>query len=79
MPRSFCIPGIIILGLALACGLLASISLPYLPALEVSRTTFHSGTPVPGGQTEAISEIRVRRLALHRGAQELTLPLQCIS
>ncbi|KZV87225.1 hypothetical protein EXIGLDRAFT_586293, partial [Exidia glandulosa HHB12029] len=59
MARSFCIPGIIILALALACAILASISLPFLPALEVVRTHF-SGNLSPQGSSEAINEVRVR-------------------
>ncbi|EJD43665.1 hypothetical protein AURDEDRAFT_114691 [Auricularia subglabra TFB-10046 SS5] len=58
MARSFCIPGIIILALALACGILASISLPFLPALEVARTTFR-GSSLPSGAGDAIRELRL--------------------
>ncbi|KAH7103674.1 hypothetical protein BKA62DRAFT_696139 [Auriculariales sp. MPI-PUGE-AT-0066] len=58
MPRSFCIPGIVILALALVCGILASISLPYLPALEVSKTKFRSTGITTSNSNDVISELR---------------------
>ncbi|KAF8890715.1 hypothetical protein BD779DRAFT_1438157 [Infundibulicybe gibba] len=42
MARAFCIPGIIFLAAAFVLSLITSISLPFLPALDVARTRFDS-------------------------------------
>jgi len=56
MSRVHCIPGILFLFCALALSFLASISLPYLPALDITRTQFASG--IKSGQ-DGVTEIRV--------------------
>ena len=57
MARAFCIPGILILFCALATSFLASVSLPYLPGLDICRTHFDV-QGVQAGQV-GITEIRV--------------------
>ncbi|KAJ6542731.1 hypothetical protein B0H19DRAFT_1000450 [Mycena capillaripes] len=53
MSRIFCIPGIIFLLCALILGVLVSISLPFLPALDFVRVHFGSGVSTSGdGMTE---------------------------
>lgn len=57
--RSTFVPGVIFLIVALAASFLASISLPFLPALEVVRSKFgNNGLSV--GQFKSIQEARVR-------------------
>jgi len=56
MSRAFCIPGVFFLFLAFVLSLLASISLPFLPALDVTRTHFSAGA-VQAGQN-GMSELR---------------------
>ena len=58
MSRAFCIPGVFFLFLAFTLSLLSSISLPFLPALDITRTHFGAGA-VQAGQNE-MSELRVR-------------------
>ncbi|KAF5347335.1 hypothetical protein D9756_009898 [Leucocoprinus leucothites] len=43
MARLFCIPGSVLLFAAFVLNLIVTISLPYLPALDVTRTHFDSG------------------------------------
>ncbi|KAJ2932002.1 hypothetical protein H1R20_g5079, partial [Candolleomyces eurysporus] len=44
MSRLFCIPGVVLLFCALVLSFLASISLPFLPALDIARVKFENGT-----------------------------------
>ncbi|KAK1216735.1 hypothetical protein PQX77_020622 [Marasmius sp. AFHP31] len=55
MARAFCIPGIIFLLCATVLSFLVSISLPFLPALDVARTHF-AETAIVNGQS--INELR---------------------
>jgi len=56
MSRAFCVPGVIFLGIALVLSFLSSISLPYLPALDITRTQVESGA-IQKGQT-GFGEVR---------------------
>jgi len=55
MSRIFCIPGILFLLCALVLGVLVSISLPFLPALDFVRVKFASGVSTSGN---AMTELR---------------------
>ncbi|KAF9528840.1 hypothetical protein CPB83DRAFT_869364 [Crepidotus variabilis] len=57
MSRAFCIPGIVFLFCALVLNFLVSISLPYLPALDIVRTHFPSSDVTAAGVT-GINEVR---------------------
>ncbi|KAK7055095.1 hypothetical protein R3P38DRAFT_1344321 [Favolaschia claudopus] len=53
MSRAFCIPGIIFLTAALVLGIITSISLPFLPAIDFVRVHFGNGVATSGaGMTE---------------------------
>jgi len=56
MTRAFCIPGILLLFIAFALSFLTSISLPYLPALDITRTQFGDGN-ISSGQ-QGMTELR---------------------
>ncbi|KAG5643121.1 hypothetical protein DXG03_001547 [Asterophora parasitica] len=56
MSRAFCIPGILFLAFALILSFLTSISLPFLPALDITRTQFSSGV-IETGQ-KGLTEVR---------------------
>ena len=56
MARGFHIPGMILLFCAFVLLLLVSVSLPYLPALDVVRIHFEGGSTNAQGQ---LSELRV--------------------
>lgn len=56
MSRAFCIPGVFFLLAAFVLSFLTSISLPYLPALDITRTHFGSGA-VQSGQ-KGMTELR---------------------
>lgn len=58
MARLFCIPGIVFLFAALVLSFIASISLPYLPALDVVRVHFDQQNALDNSST-AITELRV--------------------
>ncbi|KAF8968778.1 hypothetical protein BDZ97DRAFT_328267 [Flammula alnicola] len=58
MSRAFCIPGIIFLFCALVLNFLVSISLPFLPALDIARTHFGTGGSVSQGAL-GITELRL--------------------
>ena len=58
MSRAFCIPGVFFLFFAFVLSLLASISLPFLPALDITRTHFGAGA-VQGSNQTVMSELRV--------------------
>jgi hypothetical protein len=63
--RSFFLPGIVLLFCAFILSLLVAISLPGLPALDIARCHFTSGTaPHVSTNTESIKEIRVSTLLL---------------
>ncbi|KAF9444249.1 hypothetical protein P691DRAFT_763573 [Macrolepiota fuliginosa MF-IS2] len=49
MARLFCIPGVTLIFLAFVLNLIVSISLPYLPALDITRTRFNQ-TALEDGQ-----------------------------
>ena len=55
--RAFCIPGIFFLFCAFVLGVLVSISLPSLPALDIARVHFN-GSPAQGVGAE-MSQLRV--------------------
>ncbi|KAH0579881.1 hypothetical protein H2248_002709 [Termitomyces sp. 'cryptogamus'] len=57
MSRIFCIPGVLFIFVALVLLSLSSISLPYLPALDVARTKF--GTEVLDSGAQGMTELRV--------------------
>jgi len=56
MPRSFCIPGIVILFIAFVLSFLVAISLPFLPALDFVRIQVPDGFRAQGG--EGIKQFR---------------------
>jgi hypothetical protein len=58
MSRLFCIPGVVLLFCALVLSFLASISLPYLPALDVARVRYVNGTALDNSSVP-ITEYRV--------------------
>ncbi|KAF4612310.1 hypothetical protein D9613_003702 [Agrocybe pediades] len=58
MSRAFCIPGIVFLAIALILSFLVSISLPFLPALDIVRTHFGS-TSAGGQQGRDIGQLRL--------------------
>lgn len=58
MSRAFCIPGIVVIFMALVLNFLASISLPFLPALDITRTHFASDG-VQGNTPLGMTELRV--------------------
>ncbi|KAG5730251.1 hypothetical protein E4T56_gene10570 [Termitomyces sp. T112] len=57
MSRIFCIPGVLFIFVALVLLFLSSISLPYLPALDVARTKF--GTEVLDSGAQGMTELRL--------------------
>jgi hypothetical protein len=63
MTRAFCIPGIVFLFIAFVLSFLTSISLPYLPALDITRTHFGDGTIASGQQ--GMTELRVCHFLYH--------------
>ena len=64
MPRAFHIPGIIFLFCAFVLLFLASISLPFVTALDFVRVHFTDGNPTVGPDRNAINEIRVSAYSL---------------
>lgn len=58
MTRAFCIPGVIFLFCAFVLSFLVSISLPYLPALDIARAHFGSSVTVTGS-SDTINESRL--------------------
>jgi hypothetical protein len=58
MPRSFCIPGIIFLFCAFVLLFISSISLPYLTAMDITRTHFTGSSATTTGSDVNISQIR---------------------
>ena len=59
MPRALHLPGVLFLFCAFVLLFLASLSLPYLPALDVARVHF-DGAPAAEGGAGALTELRVR-------------------
>lgn len=59
MSRAFCIPGVIFLAIAFILNFLVSISLPFLPALDVARTHYPTGVQVEN--VMGVNEVRVSR------------------
>ncbi|KAG6832575.1 hypothetical protein H0H87_001231 [Tephrocybe sp. NHM501043] len=57
MSKIFCIPGIFFIGAALVLLFLSSVSLPYLPALDVARSKFGSG--VIETDAQGMTELRL--------------------
>ncbi|KAF5349316.1 hypothetical protein D9758_011803 [Tetrapyrgos nigripes] len=51
MSRVFCIPGILFLLCAFVLSFLVSISLPFLPALDIARVHFRDGNALVDGRT----------------------------
>jgi|SRR6266508_4659628 len=58
MSRIFCLSGVVLLGFALVLSFLVSVSLPYLPALDITRVRFSNVTVSMSG-APSIQEIRV--------------------
>src|SRR6266508_3240747 len=58
MSRIFCLSGVVLLGFALVLSFLVSVSLPYLPALDITRVRFSNVTVSMSG-APTIQEIRV--------------------
>lgn len=65
MSRAFCIPGIFFLTCALVLSFLASLSLPFLPALDIVRVKFgtNSTGAASAGSLPVVTELRVSSLA----------------
>ncbi|KJA17851.1 hypothetical protein HYPSUDRAFT_45842 [Hypholoma sublateritium FD-334 SS-4] len=61
MSRAFCIPGIVFLTCALVLSFLASLSLPFLPALDIVRVKFgtNSTGTASAGSLPVVSELRL--------------------
>ena len=57
MSRAFCIPGLLFLLTAFILNILVSISLPFIPPLDIVRT--HFGTPVRQATAEDVTQVRV--------------------
>ncbi|KAI0029394.1 hypothetical protein K488DRAFT_56466 [Vararia minispora EC-137] len=57
--RLFCIPGLFFLFIAFVLSLLVAISLPSLPALDITRTSFTNGTVDVSGTDGNVGELRV--------------------
>ncbi|CAE6437550.1 unnamed protein product [Rhizoctonia solani] len=57
MARVFCLPGIFFLIAALVLQILVSISLRYVPALDIARTHFDGAASA--GSSQAVSELRM--------------------
>ncbi|KAJ1306546.1 hypothetical protein OPQ81_007547 [Rhizoctonia solani] len=57
MSRVFCLPGIFFLLAALVLQILVSISLRYVPALDIARTHFQGAASA--GSSQAVSELRM--------------------
>jgi hypothetical protein len=57
MSRAFCIPALLFLLCAFLLNLLVSISLPFIPPLDIVRT--HFGTGVRQANTEGVTQVRV--------------------
>lgn len=51
MSRAFCIPGILFLLCAFVLSFLVSVSLPFLPALDIARVHFRGGDALVNGRT----------------------------
>ena len=66
MVKAFRIPGIVLLVSALVLQFLASISLPYLTKLDVTRTHFSDAAAKLVGFDEAMTEVRVCVFPLSR-------------
>lgn len=58
--RAFCIPGVVLLFCAFVLSLIVAISLPALPALDITRTHFSSGSLGTGSSSGEIGQLRVR-------------------
>ena len=59
MARIFCIPGVIFIFFAFVLNFLASISLPYLTALDITRTHFDHGVILSDTQNSGVTELKV--------------------
>lgn len=59
MARIFCIPGIFFIFSAFVLNFLASISLPYLTALDITRTHFNRGVILSDTDNSGVTELRV--------------------
>ncbi|KAF9480421.1 hypothetical protein BDN70DRAFT_877558 [Pholiota conissans] len=59
MSRAFCIPGIIILFAAFVLNFLTAISLPFLPALDITRVHVADGAGGGVSSTQTLSELRL--------------------
>ncbi|OCH84007.1 pali-domain-containing protein [Obba rivulosa] len=58
MSRAFHLPGVFFLFCAFILLLLVSISLPFLPALDVARVSFHDGNIATGANSAAMTQLR---------------------
>ncbi|CAE6512725.1 hypothetical protein RSOLAG22IIIB_06525 [Rhizoctonia solani] len=58
MARVFCIPGILFLVAALVLQILVSISLRYVPALDIARTQFQGGA-ARAGDSQIVDQLRM--------------------
>ncbi|ELU44245.1 hypothetical protein AG1IA_01714 [Rhizoctonia solani AG-1 IA] len=63
MARAFCLPGIFFLVAALVLQILVSISLRYVPALDIARTHFSGAASA--GSSQAVNELRSKAGILH--------------
>lgn len=58
MPRSFCVPGVLFLFAAFVLLFITSISLPYLSAMDITRTHFRGSSVSYPGSITGIEQIR---------------------
>ncbi|KAF8203319.1 hypothetical protein BJ912DRAFT_1138359 [Pholiota molesta] len=59
MSRAFCIPGIVILFAALVLNVLTAISLPFLPALDITRVQVAKGASGGLSGSQTLTELRL--------------------
>jgi len=58
MSRTFCVPGVFFLFSAFVLLFITSVSLPYLSAMDITRTHFEAGSVAAPGSSSSISQIR---------------------
>ena len=63
MPRALHLPGVFFLFCAFVLLFLVSLSLPFLPALDITRVHFEGSSSTENGQG-ALTELRVRTAQL---------------
>lgn len=70
MSRTFCVPGVFFLFSAFVLLFITSVSLPYLSAMDITRTHFETGSVAAPGSSSSISQIRVSFHDIHKHKKE---------